>query len=43
MTQFERQGSEFVTTTNYVGVSERPPMVDVVEYRHLMAAETAWA
>ncbi len=43
MTQFERQGSQFVTTTNYVGVSERPPMVEVAEYRHRMAAENAWA
>ncbi|MDQ3616967.1 MAG: glucosyl-3-phosphoglycerate synthase [Actinomycetota bacterium] len=41
MTQFERQGAEFATTTSYVGVTERPPMIELEEYRLRMAAERA--
>jgi hypothetical protein len=33
LTQFARDGDSFVPTTSDVGVSERPPMVDVAEYQ----------
>jgi glucosyl-3-phosphoglycerate synthase len=33
MTQFVRHGTAFLPTISDVGVSERPPMVDVEEYR----------
>lgn len=33
LTQFARDGQSFVPTTTDVGVIERPPMVDVAEYR----------
>jgi len=33
LTQFARDGDSFVPTTSVVGVIERPPMVDLAEYR----------
>lgn len=33
LTQFVREGQDFVPTTSYVGVTERPPMARIDEYR----------
>ncbi len=41
MTQFEREGARFTTTTSDVRVTERPPMAEVPEYRTRLAAESA--
>lgn len=37
LTQFVREGAGFVPHTHDVGVTERPPMVEVAEYRQQMA------
>jgi glucosyl-3-phosphoglycerate synthase len=39
MTQFVRQGTVFVPDISDVGITERPPMVEVPEYRHCVMGE----
>ena len=39
LTQFERQGETFVPRTTYVGVTERPPMAQIAEYRRRVTRE----
>lgn len=39
LTQYSRQGEDFLPTTTDVAVSERPPMVGVRQYRRLMAGD----
>jgi len=41
LTQFTRAGGVFVPQTREVGVTERPPMVEVPEYRARLATESA--
>jgi glucosyl-3-phosphoglycerate synthase len=33
LTQFTRDGSSFISTTTDIGIIERPPMIDVADYR----------
>jgi glucosyl-3-phosphoglycerate synthase len=37
LTQFRHDGSGFVPRSSAVAVDERPPMVDIAEYRSLWA------
>jgi glucosyl-3-phosphoglycerate synthase len=39
MTQFVRHGAAFVPEVRDVGVTERPPMIELAEYRHYMMGE----
>jgi glucosyl-3-phosphoglycerate synthase len=39
LTQFVREGSAFVPDINDVAITERPPVVDVAEYRRCMSGE----
>jgi glucosyl-3-phosphoglycerate synthase len=39
MTQFVRQGSTFGSEISDVGVTERPPMIEVDDYRQRMAID----
>lgn len=39
LTQFRREGAGFVPHTHDVGVTERPPMIEVPEYRAQMATK----
>ena len=36
MTQFVRQGTVFLPDVRDVGITERPPMIEVAEYRRRM-------
>lgn len=39
ITQFVRHGTAFVPDINDVGITERPPMIELVEYRQCMMGE----
>jgi glucosyl-3-phosphoglycerate synthase len=39
MTQFDRHGAAFVPDIRDVGITERPPMIELAEYRHCMMGE----